>query len=54
MISGKFMSLSDEVLARFIENTASDEEVQSIMDSVQNGSDLYLLTNIVQSVKDDF
>lgn len=51
--SEKFNSLPDELLAKYIDGVASDEEVMTIMDAIICGADLWTFRNMVASVEDD-
>lgn len=53
LTSERFNSLSDELLAKYIDGIASDEEVRTIMDAIVCGADLWMFRNMVASVQDD-
>ena len=52
MVSEKFFSLSDDLIARYLEGCASKIEIESIYSAIVSSSDLWVLRNMVQSLSD--
>jgi len=50
MISKKMMELPDDVLAKYIEGTASDAENRLVAECIHSEADLWLLQRIALSI----